>query len=199
MNGSSLSRWESHPCSSRMQCVPRGGTVNGSSPSVRGQSCQPGSSRNWTLTSHLSAGSCSPACVGSDPARHRAASCEDRTGKNKATILSACEYSRNEDSTGRGRKFPILLPWAANFPRLKLVSAPPTPIDSNRTVHLTDMNLSPTMFGLSGAVAQLGERCVRNAEVEGSIPFGSIRCGRNPADAGLRPYSWQAIRCCAPG
>lgn len=26
-----------------------------------------------------------------------------------------------------------------------------------------------------GGVAQLGERCVRNAEVEGSIPFGSIR------------------------
>ena len=24
-----------------------------------------------------------------------------------------------------------------------------------------------------GAVAQLGERCVRNAEVEGSTPFGS--------------------------
>ena len=33
-----------------------------------------------------------------------------------------------------------------------------------------------------GAVAQLGERCVRNAEVEGSIPFRSTisagyRCG----------------------
>lgn len=27
---------------------------------------------------------------------------------------------------------------------------------------------------MHGAVAQLGERCVRNAEVEGSIPFGSI-------------------------
>ena len=26
-----------------------------------------------------------------------------------------------------------------------------------------------------GAVAQLGERCVRNAEVEGSTPFRSIR------------------------
>ncbi len=26
---------------------------------------------------------------------------------------------------------------------------------------------------LRGAVAHLGERCVRNAEVEGSIPFGS--------------------------
>ena len=25
-----------------------------------------------------------------------------------------------------------------------------------------------------GVVAQLGERCVRNAEVEGSTPFGSI-------------------------
>ena len=24
-----------------------------------------------------------------------------------------------------------------------------------------------------GLIAQLGERCVRNAEVEGSIPFGS--------------------------
>ena len=27
-----------------------------------------------------------------------------------------------------------------------------------------------------GLVAQLGERRVRNAEVEGSNPFGSIRC-----------------------
>ena len=27
-----------------------------------------------------------------------------------------------------------------------------------------------------GAVAQLGERCVRNAEVEGSTPFRSTRC-----------------------
>ncbi len=26
---------------------------------------------------------------------------------------------------------------------------------------------------INGAVAQLGERCVRNAEVEGSIPFRS--------------------------
>jgi hypothetical protein len=26
-----------------------------------------------------------------------------------------------------------------------------------------------------GPVAQLGERCVRNAEVEGSIPFGSTK------------------------
>ena len=28
-------------------------------------------------------------------------------------------------------------------------------------------------FMMTGAVAQLGERSVRNAEVEGSIPFGS--------------------------
>ena len=28
---------------------------------------------------------------------------------------------------------------------------------------------------LIGIVAQLGERCVRNAEVEGSNPFGSIQ------------------------
>ena len=28
-------------------------------------------------------------------------------------------------------------------------------------------------FMMNGAVAQLGERSVRNAEVEGSIPFGS--------------------------
>ena len=28
-------------------------------------------------------------------------------------------------------------------------------------------------FTMNGAVAQLGERSVRNAEVEGSIPFGS--------------------------
>ena len=30
-------------------------------------------------------------------------------------------------------------------------------------------------FAMNGAVAQLGERSVRNAEVEGSIPFGSTR------------------------
>ena len=29
--------------------------------------------------------------------------------------------------------------------------------------------------GILGAVAQLGERCVRNAEVEGSTPFHSTR------------------------
>ena len=28
---------------------------------------------------------------------------------------------------------------------------------------------------INGLVAQLGERCVRNAEVEGSIPFGSTK------------------------
>ena len=32
---------------------------------------------------------------------------------------------------------------------------------------------SPYDIYIDGAVAQLGERCVRNAEVEGSIPFGS--------------------------
>ena len=32
--------------------------------------------------------------------------------------------------------------------------------------------------GILGAVAQLGERCVRNAEVEGSTPFRST--SRNP-------------------
>ncbi len=32
---------------------------------------------------------------------------------------------------------------------------------------------------IRGAVAQLGERCVRNAEVEGSTPFGSTKgCAR---------------------
>ncbi len=29
------------------------------------------------------------------------------------------------------------------------------------------------VFITQGPIAQLGERCVRNAEVEGSIPFGS--------------------------
>ena len=29
-----------------------------------------------------------------------------------------------------------------------------------------------------GLVAQLGERCVRNAEAEGSIPFGSTKTPR---------------------
>jgi hypothetical protein len=32
---------------------------------------------------------------------------------------------------------------------------------------------TPLEFGILGAVAQLGERCVRNAEVEGSTPFRS--------------------------
>jgi hypothetical protein len=32
---------------------------------------------------------------------------------------------------------------------------------------------SGNIAALRGAVAQLGERCVRNAEVEGSTPFGS--------------------------
>ena len=33
--------------------------------------------------------------------------------------------------------------------------------------------LQPVVFGIGGAVAQLGERYVRNAEVGGSIPLGS--------------------------
>ena len=33
---------------------------------------------------------------------------------------------------------------------------------------------------IRGAVAQLGERCVRNAEVEGSIPFRSTNFSRFP-------------------
>jgi hypothetical protein len=40
----------------------------------------------------------------------------------------------------------------------------------------------------AGAVAQLGERCVRNAEVEGSIPFRSIFNGPLAAIAG-GPFS----------
>ena len=40
-----------------------------------------------------------------------------------------------------------------------------------------------------GAVAQLGERCVRNAEVEGSIPFRSTipeyRRIKTPAELGV--------------
>ena len=43
-----------------------------------------------------------------------------------------------------------------------------------------------------GAVAQLGERCVRNAEVEGSIPFRST----NPANGRkYRPFFYaKAVR-----
>jgi hypothetical protein len=37
----------------------------------------------------------------------------------------------------------------------------------------SDYNGRPDSIGMTGAVAQLGERCVRNAEVEGSTPFRS--------------------------
>lgn len=37
--------------------------------------------------------------------------------------------------------------------------------------------LKATLPPIVGAVAQLGERCVRNAEVRGSIPLGSTLVG----------------------
>ena len=53
------------------------------------------------------------------------------------------------------------------------------------------------IIGVNGAVAQLGERCVRNAEAEGSTPFGSTKavhdgelavpCNRQSAVAGSIP------------
>ena len=42
---------------------------------------------------------------------------------------------------------------------------------------------------INGLVAQLGERCVRNAEVEGSIPFGSTTTNKSEPCAG-----WQWVR-----
>ena len=36
-----------------------------------------------------------------------------------------------------------------------------------------------------GAVAQLGEHCVRNAEVVGSIPIGSTGCARRGVSGAL--------------
>ena len=44
-----------------------------------------------------------------------------------------------------------------------------------------------------GAVAQLGERCVRNAEVEGSIPFRST----NPANGRKYPPFFMPRQCAA--
>ncbi len=37
----------------------------------------------------------------------------------------------------------------------------------------------------NGAVAQLGERLVRNQQVMGSIPFGSIAVQKSPLNSGL--------------
>jgi hypothetical protein len=42
---------------------------------------------------------------------------------------------------------------------------------------------------LSGGVAQLGERRVRNAKVEGSIPFSSTSSKDRSFDSGLYPTS----------
>ena len=70
-------------------------------------------------------------------------------------------------------------------------------------------------FGSLGAVAQLGERCVRNAEVEGSTPFRStfvnpcrnkgfcylpafgsaaFSCGAKTASTGLQPPYARKLR-----
>ena len=38
-----------------------------------------------------------------------------------------------------------------------------------------DSRPAPAVFGIGGAVAQLGERYVRNVEVVGSIPSGSTK------------------------
>ena len=40
---------------------------------------------------------------------------------------------------------------------------------------MTMLGLCLSRYVHNGLVAQLGERCVRNAEVEGSNPFGSSR------------------------
>ena len=54
----------------------------------------------------------------------------------------------------------------------------PQEVTGGRPYHLTNRFDPSDTTGhndaVQGAVAQLGERCVRNAEVEGSIPFGSI-------------------------
>ncbi len=47
---------------------------------------------------------------------------------------------------------------------------------------------------LGGAVAQLGERLVRNEEVSGSIPLGSTSLRRTAASAG-KPRRTKAARC----
>lgn len=44
--------------------------------------------------------------------------------------------------------------------------------------------LSRAPSGPTGAVAQLGERCVRNAEVGGSIPLGSTMPGNRQVEPG---------------
>ncbi len=41
-----------------------------------------------------------------------------------------------------------------------------------------------------GAVAQLGERCVRNAEVEGSTPFRSTVWNKKPFDENVEGLSY---------
>ena len=49
--------------------------------------------------------------------------------------------------------------------------------------------------GILGAVAQLGERCVRNAEVEGSTPFRStfVKPCRNKSFCYLPPFGSAAF------
>ena len=78
---------------------------------------------------------------------------------------------------------------------------PPTPLACKGARNLFEIGpMSDIVMLPSGAVAQLGERLVRNQQVMGSIPFGSIRCipiapkglsgfthGR-PLDAGVRAF-----------
>src|SRR5260370_13367569 len=63
------------------------------------------------------------------------------------------------------------------------------------------------MIRLLGAVAQLGERCNRTAEAEGSTPFrstwkavGRLAVACEAASGLIRSlfHRWQRLRCCAP-
>jgi len=51
------------------------------------------------------------------------------------------------------------------------------------------LSTGPSGVEKHGAVAQLGERCVRNAEVEGSTPFRSTRKGLVATHCATRPFS----------
>jgi hypothetical protein len=68
---------------------------------------------------------------------------------------------------------PVLAPSSATisprFPHTDRTWTPPTP-----PLKLWDSSIGGLTAADFGAVAQLGERCVRNAEVEGSTPFRSI-------------------------
>ena len=56
----------------------------------------------------------------------------------------------------------------------------------NRIVGLMDKSSSHSIIRFNGAVAQLGERNVRNVEVEGSIPFRSTNLHSAQANEDFR-------------